>query len=331
MLNSIIPEIDIVRNCWIVRSDGGRFYEHFLENSMVAIGHIDILNLNDISEYNKEVAYKTLTERFMASGKSRVQARRSAGNYIGQANRFFLMKENDYIITMGRSEIAIGQVVGEAFIGTKDLTVKHSSNNDLNMNPTLRRGVDWQFEVPREELSNMLLKTLSTPQTVILLEEFKKIAIFHTIFPLFLYNERIYLSVNIAKHKAIKNFHMSEMFSLLNEMEYIAREHDSIDENISFEKQYQNFTESNDLKLEVKASFMSPGEIWANILLNHNDYIHITYFYYLFLGGKMSEIEHLLDKETGAKIIELINDRLKKRKLKKITEDLKLKKPNHGI
>lgn len=331
MLNTIIPEINIQNRCWIIRSDGGQFYEHFLSHSIVAIGHIDILNLKSIEEFNKKEAFETLVTRFMASGKSKKEANRSAGSYLGQASRFLSMKENDYIITVGRSKIAIGQVVGESFIGIKDLKVQHSHNNELNMNLTLRQSVEWQYEVPKKELSNMLSKTFSTPQTVIELENVKKTAIFHTIFPIFLYDKRLFFSININRHQAIKNFHMSEIFSLLNEVEYIARDYNKINFDTSFDEQFFQFKQKNSLKLEVKASFMSPGEIWANILLNYDNYVHIAFFYSLLFGNKVLGFDGLIDKELRHKIFELYKDRMEKRQLEKISEDLRLKEPRHDI
>lgn len=331
MLNTVIPEIDIRNRCWIVRSDGGRFYEHFLSHSIVAIGHIDTLNLKSIEEFNKKEAFDALAARFRASGKSKTEANRSAGSYLGQASRFLSMKENDYVITVGRSRIAVGQVVGEPFIGKKDLKVQHSHNNELNMNLTLRQSVEWQYEVPKKLLSNMLSKTFSTPQTVVELENAKKIAIFHTIFPIYLYNEHLFFSINIDRHQAIKNFHMSEIFSLLNEVEYIAREYNTINFDTSFDEQFLDFKLKNSLKLEVKASFMSPGEIWANILLNYDSYVHIAFFYSLLFGNKVLGFDGLIDKELRHKIFELYKDRMQKRQLEKISEDLRLNEPKHEI
>ena len=73
---------------WVVRSgDGGMFYDRFVNNSIVAIGHIDAMDFNDKILSNKDEVIK-LVLNYKNVLLEKKESLASASNKAGQVLRF---------------------------------------------------------------------------------------------------------------------------------------------------------------------------------------------------------------------------------------------------
>ncbi|MBC8581730.1 hypothetical protein [Zhenhengia yiwuensis] len=148
-------------NYWIVRSGvESKFFEEFERNEQIALGWNLVKDLKSIE--NKcdidairdlvEFKYNPLLEEL--SNKKNVNIKRRISDITGKINRFVNeLKIGDIILTPGKEEVLIGEVLSDTFI--EEGSYKNSSGSleetiigDLNK----VRDVKWIKKIPRDEL-----------------------------------------------------------------------------------------------------------------------------------------------------------------------------------
>lgn len=148
-------------NYWIVRSGvESKFFEEFERNEQIALGWNLVKDLKSIE--NKcdidairdlvEFKYNPLLEEL--SNKKNVNIKRRISDITGKINRFVNeLKIGDIILTPGKEEVLIGEVLSDTFI--EEGSYKNSGGSleetiigDLNK----VRDVKWIKKIPRDEL-----------------------------------------------------------------------------------------------------------------------------------------------------------------------------------
>ena len=324
-------------NCWVVRCHGGKYYQHFKQHSEIAIGHIDYMEFDKIDNFIDDTeATETEIRNYLINERKydEKSAKKVANSDVNQAIRFITtILEDDYIITNGDNNILIGLIKDDAYFNKKSLIItkehykiingkKEMVETEYKMDSTLRRKVEWIAEIPKVNAPYALQRLLIAPLTVFKIRE--PLTVFHSIYPMFTYNKKqLHFSIYIKQNEDIKNNDMLNLFGLLNDIEYICKNTDDLENKQS--NLGQIHVNSN---LNVKASFMSPGEVFAFLPVIEAGF-DMTSFYMLYsfmFGSKHMGIDGVIPKEARVKIVEHYLE-----SQKKPIEKLKLSSPNHSI
>ncbi|MFY0521324.1 hypothetical protein ACOMCU_26390 [Lysinibacillus sp. UGB7] len=179
VFSSSILEIPNKTGYWLVRADGGKYYEDFFLNNFIAVSDNEI-TFDLIKEYNNGSLvgiaidhYKDLYSRMYTPKWSSQQIAHAAS----RTQKFISeMKINDLILVPSKNskDFLIGIITSDVFeITEEEITSKVEVNYAIN--PFLkRRKVHWLKEVSRREISEKLYWILSAHQTIFNLEENKE-------------------------------------------------------------------------------------------------------------------------------------------------------------
>lgn len=140
-----IQDVPSNRKFWVVRSDGGAYYNHFLANSLVAIGHLDNMDYSQSALINSEENQRLLIEYRRSLIENNEQPA-SASNKAGQVFRFINeMSIGDYIITLSSNRIVVGTITSQPYKSIDNVTILNDdgSTNETLMHYSLRRDVIW--------------------------------------------------------------------------------------------------------------------------------------------------------------------------------------------
>ena len=142
-----IYEVPEERRYWVVRAEGGRYYDHFVTHEVIALSHVNCLKLPDTptdSIFLPEL--KELSESFIKH-YTRVESKRQRTSvHLAQVKSFvYEMSVGDWVVTVGNHAVKFGR------IGVKDRFGES--------------GFPWElikeFEVSAEHIAQMVMKLLS--------------------------------------------------------------------------------------------------------------------------------------------------------------------------
>lgn len=296
----LVPERPEQQRNWVVRASGGDFTRHFLRYGLVAIGHIDILQLPEGGI--PEDVLENLEDRLKLLDPER--ARSSITSHANQVRAFCSqIQVGDLVLTVNSSRsLIIGRIVGDAFVARGPLAVEDSYGGTYLMRSQLRRAVEWGPILHRRELPASFEMTMLAHQAVFNVDAHWE-SIYHLIYPCFRCGDRLYLSANIRTEGAIDNFAISQLFAILTGLEFAVR-------TFGREMPAINSSEALDEKiipnLTTKAEFRSPGNVWATVFLNASEWLPCVLIYVMIFGGKVPHIletDGLIDKEMRHKIL----------------------------
>lgn len=334
-----IKKIDSKTQCWVVRCDNGRYFQHFLTHNLIAIAHLDELEYSNVKQIKKDEAFITLKEKYIDSGKKESAAILMARRQVTQANIFLNeIKKDDFVITMDSSSIAIGRVDAEPFIERSGLEIYNAYTESLEkMELYIRRKVEWQYKIEKEKIPAKLAKTLSSPQSVF--EIHRHHDVFHMIYPFFVIDSNFHFSININTENEIKNYQIAKFLDFLNTFETLTQKYG--DQSLN----------NQELNLILKASFMSPGEFWGilNFVKDRSKIVWAVIIYTFIFGNSSAGFDGIIDKEIKHRIFNEIMKRVEKsdsdklqdllpqleydidneiKKIKPLIKDLSLEKPS---
>lgn len=324
------------RRYWVVRAEGGAYFEHFRRFGFIALGHLNIAELKATEDfkaaYNWDSVAKLINSKLLFDKKSR----RSAQVNISQAKTFIYdINPGDWVITVGNQRILFGRVSGHAYIEPSPAVIVYDPKSDRKheMNLHLRRSVQWGPSIGRDELPFGLLRSLRANQTIFSLDKNWE-AIHHTLYPAFRRGDKLYLSSKIQTKSAIKNHSIATIFRLLDELELIGQQPSLIDNPDQFDAVFAEYINSGAPTITTKASFHSPGEIWnaitaiAGSIKDIDNWAYMTVAgYSMLFGNSKLGFDGIIDIETRRKLWDLIISRVKKNNAEKVVEALSLELP----
>ncbi|ABZ76354.1 hypothetical protein Shal_1789 [Shewanella halifaxensis HAW-EB4] len=329
-----IYEVPAGRRYWVVRAESGKFYDHFIQNGVIALGHLNCLNVAEQDTYIPDLA--ELSERFHNYHLSKNNKRQRASVHLAQLKSFIYdMKVGDWVLTVGRSGVRYGRVLGKPYVkkGIVRVTYDEETNNYVDMDYNLRREVQWGPLVKRKLLPYGLVQSLKANQTVFCLDKNWQ-AVYHSIYPAFKFENQLYLSANIRTQKDIKNYSVTSFFKLLNEVEVIGKEFSERQEISNFEQVFDSYLSQDNLTITTKAQFHSPGEIWNTIqsfvgpesLDTWQTYTVLAYG--MIFGNQKLGFDGIIDLETRKKLWDLVIERMKVNKVEESLKSLDLELPD---
>ncbi|KOO03146.1 hypothetical protein [Vibrio nereis] len=263
-----------IRNYWFVRSgqDGGEFFEHFNNSSVIAIGHADetpfnFTNGHILTDKNKDEIINAVKVYL----RNRRKKPSVVGNIGGQLTRFLKeIKKDDIIVTVKGDRIVAGKVVSDCYYSSEAIHPHHYTDDDKQASEpcryTLRFNVKWGKRKDRGLVPYNLEKTLRTPLTVAHLNKEDQVAALnHWLFPVYYTNEQIRCTLKIATTQQIQNRQLTRLSLALDELELLSGYVNSLEDdlnNLSISG-YKSFVRTNEesyvYTLTAQHLFMSPG------------------------------------------------------------------------
>jgi hypothetical protein len=300
----MIPIVDPKKNYWVIRADGGFHFNTFIKNGFVALSHIDDLEItsNHLStEILNNVAIALPNER----GSSR---HRQVYRFIDKINL------NDWVITIGKRDIAIGIVKSHAFLDGSGFDNKKYLLG-------LRRNIEWTTTINRNDIPYDLQVGLKCNQSLFSITKYHE-SIYHTLFPFFIKGPKVHTSLKIKAQTHIRTKDVIQLFELIDKIDEFCQK--------TLNKDKKSITPSF-----VKAQFKSPGDIWAIYNdIKTNVPTEVFYFigiYIAIFGNSKLGFDGIIDKENKQKLIDFCKTQLKNRKIKKSLENLKIEMPESEI
>lgn|GEM_PF-4251626 len=334
-----IYEVPKERRYWVVRAEAGKYYDHFVKNNIIALGHLNVLSLPDTPEgkvFSPNIV--ELTDSFKSYYRNKTESKKHASSHLAQIKSFvYDMSVGDWVLTVGHNAIRFGRITSSAYINKNIVTVTYGESESnatrkVDMDYFLRREVQWGPKLLRTSLPYGLLKSLKANQTVFCADRNWE-AIYHSIYPAFRLDNKLYLSAKITTNDEIKNYSVTSFLKLLNEIEVIGKQMalgESLDD---FESVFEKYIEREELSITTKAQFHSPGEIWntistlgANISLD-NWATYTVAAYSMLFGNPKLGFDGIIDLETRKKLWEIVLERIKKNGTEKLLDSLKLAIP----
>lgn len=323
-----IYEVPSNRRYWLVRSDGGKYYDHFIKYGCIALGYLNRLELETTEDGGFKPNVNNLKADYLALFDEKTQSK--ASTQFNQVKRFLCeMAIGDWVITVGKVGIRYGVITSDTYIENDPAVVEYNGEYSISMEMNLRRRVKWGPIIRRGTLPYGLSQALRARLAVTSLDRHWQ-ALHHSIYPAFRFNGNLYLSIKITTEEAINNYSIMSLFKLLSEIEVIGKEFNDDLNTINFDKKFDDYHEAGGLTVTTKAQFHSPGDVWAMVqgVVNDNSWLGITYVAYSMLfGNKLLGVDGVVDIDTRHKIRDLIIDRIRTNKAEKELGKLGLQMP----
>ena len=258
---------------WVVRSgDGGMFYDHFIQNSIAAIGHIDAMDFNDQILGNKDEVIK-LVLNYKNALLEKQETLASASNKAGQVLRFINeMSIGDIIITLDAKRIIVGKITSAPYKDIENATLLNvdGTTDEKLLKFSLRRKVEWGKTQFRDKLPLAINNSFRANQTVFSANEHWK-ELNHWLSVAFISDNEAYISSRIEQTKGINNLDIAQYSIIINKIEAIAQtiaENDNFDLDDTelvnlFENTYTKLRKSRTFTVTTQQVFLSPGDLWA--------------------------------------------------------------------
>lgn len=279
-LNSIkIASRNADQKIWLVRADGGNFFEHFRAGSLISIKHLDQFydyTVEGSAVPSGEVIEQAILrrEKYRSTNpKDAVRRLNARGRrYLNQILHFiFDIQDGDLILTVNDDRVAIGVCTSStAFFSNSPITFMNDEGEgeDASLSHTLRKNVSWGPVVRRSNAEGVLRAPLRCQQTISRLDDHWK-EVYSLIYPFYTDGLSLYFSNFIGTRAEIGGKVVSRLFSNLSDVEQIFDEMLSakLDSEI-LDRIFNDDLDDDQLySLTTKAFFMSPGGVNSKIPL----------------------------------------------------------------
>lgn len=300
----MIPIVDPKKNYWVIRADGGAYFNKFIEESFVALSHVDNLYLT--TEKVDNSILNTFSLLLPAEKKGFRQS---------QVFRFVdKIKPNDWVITIGKKEIAIGIIASDPYLDGSGFP-----NKEYYLR--LRRRVVWNTIIKRNNLPYDLQVALKCNQSLFNISKYHE-SLYHTLFPFFIKGSKVHTSIKIRAQSNIKTRDIINLFELIDEIDVFCHRLINSDKSKDATPSF------------VKAQFKSPGDIWAiynDIKTNvPSEVFWLIGTYIAVFGNKLLGFDGILDRDSKKKIIEFALSKLEDKKTKESINNLQIDFPDNN-
>lgn len=205
-------------NFWLIRANGGKYYDDFINNEYVGIKY-NLLTIAALKELGKSTLVSSDDVRNMMFEKYNTSAKKTSNSltpisktqltlHARQTYDFtFNVKIGDIVLTPAKRshKFAIGVIMSEPYDASQKYlsqTKKEYENGDIQYLPSeysKRRDVFWLHVVGRKELPKELIWIINAHQAITELDIADKSKLFNLIAPLYKYNEKYYLRLYTSR------------------------------------------------------------------------------------------------------------------------------------
>lgn len=239
-----LKEINNTAKYWLVRADGGRYYDDFKHNHFISVHHNE-LTLEKLTFEELLLTEEKTLEKY----KETVSTEHQSDNWskqkvtsIAKRLHYFIesMSIGDYVIVPSHksNSFLIGEIVSEAY-EIKSETISNLNHTYETVDDLKRRKINWINEVLRSKINSKLLySTLTMHQAIIDITKFSRY-IDGLISPLHIKNGQLFLKLNVNTDNQITSEMWYSLYWIIN----------------------ANQNEENNEKIIAKVNVESPGDI----------------------------------------------------------------------
>lgn len=205
---------------WLVRADGGKYYEDFFLNNFVSISDNNV-DLSSIELLNETSIAGITVDNFKEIYQSKYPEwnNQQISHAASRSYKFYAeIKKGDLVLVPSRRSLnfLVGIVDSDVYEVTKSEAVSRSEKEVLySINSNLkRRKVTWIKEISRTEISDKLYWILSAHQTIFNLEEDKGY-INQLLSPIYIQNDVCHGTIKIEKQSGLNSDEWFELHSII--------------------------------------------------------------------------------------------------------------------
>jgi hypothetical protein len=160
----LIPVIENTSNYWFFRTDGGRLYDPFFQQDLIALDYAKIPD-----EKSRFLINGDISEAKIKAVKDIYPNQRRPGLIIANLKRFYFeMKKGDYVVipSISGKNIAVGEITGD--VANIEGIKKIRSDGRIFIDEEYRRSrkINWITAMRRGNFSPELYRLLNTHQTI---------------------------------------------------------------------------------------------------------------------------------------------------------------------
>lgn len=206
---------------WLLRADGGKYYEDFFLNNFVAISDNEITLNSILDEKKMSIAgitidhYKDLYRNCYPDWSNQQIA-----HAAGRTEKFIdQIKVGDLVLVPSKrsTDFLLGVITSDVF-EIKEEEVSSGEKIHYTVTPFLkRRRVKWLKEIPRSDLSENLYWVLSAHQTIFDLKEDKNY-INQLLSPMYIQNGICHGTIRIGKEEGLNSDDWFGLYSVIKEI-----------------------------------------------------------------------------------------------------------------
>lgn len=256
-------EISNKRNYWLIRTEGGSYFQQFFEENYVSIGWNKYSNIKEFISTPAEKMKKEI---------SKDKDEKRPGYVYGQIHRFISeIKIGDVVIipNEGSKRIAIGIVESDAYVIEEEI----DDSNRKVCNFKKRRNVNWLQNLSNKELDPYIYKLLMARNTISKADKYAD-NIDRMLYSFFTKNDKVHLVLRVKKKDEVL---ANKLLTLINSTVDLAK---ICEEDIFLIDEDQSLTD----EIEIKLNVQSPGPI--EFIAGGTALIVIGYLMYISFGGK---------------------------------------------
>lgn len=250
-----IPVIKSDRRYWLIRTDGGQYWEQFKEDNFVSIGWNDYCNMDEYKEKISSPENESILKEDIRSKYETEQP----GKILNTIKRFmFDLNIGDIVMIPSANSLIIsfGEIVSDCYC--YELTDSDIDNEKCDH--LKRRNVRWIKDVYRSNIDPLLFKIFYAHQTISNADDYDYV-IDRTLHNIYVKNNITHLKVNVKTKDQIKGKTLYNFQKLVYDSEL-----DTSDD------------------LEMKINVQSPGFI-EFISLHRWDIVIISFAITVIVGG----------------------------------------------
>ncbi|HEQ1857264.1 TPA: hypothetical protein VEO38_000767 [Providencia alcalifaciens] len=256
-----IGTVNLSSKCWVVRPGSRyRFVSEFIENEIIATGHLDNLQINEltfIEPITQENKARSLEGFDSIMGK----------NVKPQIENFVIdMQVGDVVFTLNSSYVIPGIIKSEPYYSRDSFSESEGFH--------VRRRVKWGEPIPRKKIPITIQKSFNAYQAIFSLGDNSK-EVFHWLSSFFIDGNDYYSSLRIEQPGALKHHTLKQLAELIDRIQVlsimISRYHSNEEINaensltVSYEALQSAMLQYSDeglLDLTSQQILMSPGDLW---------------------------------------------------------------------
>jgi hypothetical protein len=347
--NIDVYEVSADRNYWIVRAGkNSTYYNHFIKNQIVAIGHADkisFLGITDDKLSNDKLSNDNknkIIERHKTSLTTNNSSRSQISTQNGQVRRFLHdIKINDFVITVNDTHIVIGKVLSECYYSRHPLHINALDGKEhAKCEFSLRYNVEWGRAYFRNSIPYTVEKSLRNISTLFRISDKEQIkTLNHWLYPIHFSDGEIRCSINITAQDNLPNRDITNLSQVFDQLELLAKylevmTYKGTASFLDFERYVDDYLKGDGkTSLTAQHAFMSPGHQFLQLPGSLTQQLYFGMAFAAMFHSSMSFASVGIDKESlidEAFIIDLVNNITEKSKVERSKENLKAKLPSQN-
>mgnify|MGYP003361998741 CR=1 FL=1 len=256
-----VENVDLQTKCWVVRPGVRyRFINNFIEQGIIATGHLDGYDLDGITEENPATE-ETLNDVLPAYPDI------NSRNIATQVVSFLVdMKPGDIVFTLSSEYVIPGVIKSHPFVAQEIFTEAEKFY--------VRRTVEWGAPIRRRAIPLAISKSFNAYQAVFTLGDSSK-EILHWLMSFFISGENYYSSLRVEQPESINHHSLKQLTEFIDRLQVFAlmvSDGEEYDYNLEEIKQRMLIlSDEGLLKLTTQQMLMSPGDFWLNFVTNSHE------------------------------------------------------------